>query len=259
MKIRKDFVSNSSSSSYIISSDLTVDNMTKKMFRFSYGRNKLDKERREWANENGQILAKFLKTHTCLTIFGFNFSHPLTAAMKKKFYMGHPIPNTLFCGHCCPDEYLDKYFDKEGNIKTSAKPEPIMNALTWYRITDKGKLIFNHEDVGYVRGKSGKITKQSIRFNRWMIESIVKRYEGIEIQRKDSILRALDALEKDIEKGNWYYLNINHDGDGVDEDSAYYSNYSRDGEGNLFSSEETYLDLLTNEGIVNEISWVDSM
>ena len=260
MKIRRDFVSNSSSSSYIVSTKLSVDSLTKKLFRYSYGRKRPNPERKKWLDEGAIALSKWLKTHSCLTIFGFDFTHQLTETMKKKFYLGHPCPNSLYCGCCCPDEYLDKYFDKDGNIKSTAKSETIMNALTWYRITDKGKLMFNHEDVGYVSGHSGKITDKSIKFNRWIIESLIKRYPGITIKRKDNILKDLDRLEQNIKNGNWYYLTINHDGDGIDEDAAYYSNYSGDEKDrDPFVAGETYFDILVNEGIVEELSWMESM
>ena len=256
MKTRLDFVSNSSSSSYIISSEFDSEKLGPKMFRYSYGRNQ-NARRKDSMIEHGAQFGEWLKNHSCLSIFSMNFTIPLTGTMKKRFYQGIPMDNTIFGGKCCSDEFLNHCFNKDGEVKQSVKPDKFLNAITWYHITN-GRLIFGQEVHKHIDGKSGKITDLSIKFNRWLIDQLSQKYDGIEIKNKDRFLKELDNLEKCIKDRNLYYVTINHDGDGIDEDAAYYSTYGCDGK-DPFDPGESYYDLLVNTGVIDELTWLESM
>lgn len=254
MKIRCDFVSNSSSSSYIVSSVHSPKAFGRKIMRCALGDTRRVREEDHWVISNGPKLGNHLATHSCFSVQEIRFDIPLTDEQCKTFYKGEGKPNTIFGGECCTNDFLKENFDKNGQLKDSTNLDKILNAITAYRI-ENGKVKLGQINDGWVNGRSGQITPLSIKVNRWLLDAIMQKYPGCTIQDKDKKLKLLDDIERDLKNYHMYYLTINHDGDGVDEDAAYYSTYDDYG----YDVGWDYYDLVERKGIVNNMIYAESM
>ena len=250
MKARLDFVSNSSYSSYIISSTLSSKRLGAKLFQCYKN---ICETKYDWINAAGKKLSQCLYDHSALTIFDITFDIPLTDEQKKQFYDGESKSNLIYGGRCCNDKYMKSLFDRFGKVKDGVDYNSIIDMLSWYKIKN-GNIKFYDDDEDpdekILVSNSGKITKKTVDFNRWLIKALEKKYPEIHIHRKQDFLDSLDRVEHNLNDYFMYYLRVNHDGDGVDDDAAYYSNYRTTGD---------YFDALYRAGVVVEMDWMKSM
>jgi len=198
MKTRLDFVSNSSSSSYIIavrpeySSRMAAQDVAEKTF-----------------GDGFEDVADFFENKTVLTAMEIKYSD---WSDKYNEWMYNFIP----AGICIDDEELEKWFDANDEVRNDLDILEVIPALSWHN----DDCTCENEDIVYERRLMGKITDKTLKFTKWLHDKVVELY-GAEVAGyySDSKIEPEDQLaeyEKNLAEGKKLYLTrFSYDGDAM--------------------------------------------
>ena len=198
MKTRLDFVSNSSSSSYIIAvgpeytSRMAAQDVAEKTF-----------------GDGFEDVADFFENKTVLTAIDIKY-RDWNDKYNDRMY------NFIPFGICVDDEELDKLFDANGEVRSDLDILEVIPKLSLN--TEDG--MCENEDIVYERRLMGKVTDKTLKFTKWLHDKVVELY-GIEAAGyySDSKIEPEDQLaeyENNLAEGKKLYLTrFSYDGDAM--------------------------------------------
>lgn len=198
MKTRFDFVSNSSSSSYIIavSPEYTSRMAARDVAEKTFG-------------DGFEDVADFFENKTVLTAIEIKYSD-----WNDKY--NDWVYNFIPPGICIDDEELDKWFDANGEVRSDLDILEVIPKLSWN--TEDG--MCENEDIVYERRLMGKVTDKTLKFTKWLHGKVVELY-GAENAGyySDSKIEPEDQLaeyEKNLAEGKKLYLiRFSYEGDAM--------------------------------------------
>lgn len=199
MKTRLDFVSNSSSSSYIIAVIPEYDS-----------RQAAQVVAERVFGDEFEDVARFFENKTVLTAMEIKYSD---WSDKYSELMYNFIP----AGICVDDNELSKWFDANGEVRNDLDILEVIPALSWHN--DDGNYGEN-EEIVYERRLMGKVTDKTLKFTKWLHDAVVELY-GAENAGyySDSKIKSEDRLaeyEKNLAEGKkLYFTRFSYDGDAM--------------------------------------------
>lgn len=196
MKIRLDFVSNSSSSSYIVSvmsgcSDRdAAQDIAKKVFGDEFEETK-----------------DFFENKTVLTAIEVTYSdwYEKTQTLLSNF-----VP----AGICINDNELNMFFDKDGEVRANLDPIETIAKLSWYNDDYE-----ENEEIVYERRLMGKVNEKTLKFTKWIHDKAVELYGSENASYYSgsngrSAKELLSEYEESLAKGNkLYFTRFSYEGD----------------------------------------------
>lgn len=245
MKTRLDFVSNSSTCSYVIYSKLDAKTLGKKMWELS---GVPEEGIKKWS----KIFSEYLSDHTILILYDISFDVHLTKTQLKEFYPGESTSNQVFRGCCCSDEDLSNYFTPDGKVREDLNVDDIIRMYGWYHFDGK-KIIFGQDESDGCHFGSGKINEYTVEFMRWLFKALSEKYSNVRFSTDgDTSTSALDDLEREIYESefNHYWIKVNYEGDGYPCDGVYYNS--------KVYKDVGYLDTLQKNGICGDCIWAEN-
>lgn len=248
MKIRSDFVSNSSTSSYVLYSKLNPQQLSNEMWKYS---GLLEESIKKWS----KIFGWHLSHTTLLTLYDISFDMPLEEKYLKEFYPGESTENMIFRGYYCYDNQLSKYFDEYGEVRKDLDIDDVIAKFGMYHFEDDN-IVFDQDESDGCNHGSAKINKYTIKFSKWLFEQLKKKYSNVRFTADgDTTTEIFDMVEKELAEKhmNQYWIKLNYEGDGMADDAVYYNTkkYERgDGPG--------YLETLRNRGVCGDVVWAEN-
>jgi len=199
MKTRLDFVSNSSSSSYIIAVIPEYDS-----------RQAAQVVAERVFGDEFEDVARFFENKTVLTAMEIKYSD---WSDEHNEWMYNFIP----AGICVDDSELSKWFDANGEVRNDLDIFEVIPALSWHN--DDGKYGEN-EDIVYERRLMGKVTDKTLKFTKWLHGKVVELYgaeaAGYYSDSKIEPEAQLAEYEKNLAEGKKLYLTrFSYDGDAM--------------------------------------------
>lgn len=198
MKLRFDFISNSSSCSFIIrSKDDPITLVNKLESRGKNTSNLLpDDNFEDWTDVHKTVI-----NHTALTLFNIDY-------LDENGYV-----NSILGPLVVNDFELSNYFDESGEVKKDLDVEKIL-----YEFSTES------EEFGFNYCKSGKITKQTIKFFKWILEQ-VDIYKNIYIGKRNVdimniYLKKISKVEEML-TDNVYAIYFSYEGNAAEHGMIY--------------------------------------
>ena len=199
MKTRYDFVSNSSSSSYVVA---VVPRCTAAAAAQCIA---------EKAFGNGYESVKdFFENKTVLTAVEVRYSDWYE---KTQEYLTNFIPP----GICVNDDELSMFFDKDGEVRADLDPIEAIAKLSWYNADGH---YGENEEVVYERRLMGKVNEKTLKFTKWIHDKAVELYgdknAGYDVDSKQPAEDLLAAYKKSLDTGNkLYFTRFSYEGDAM--------------------------------------------
>lgn len=199
MKTRLYFVSNSSSSSYIIAVIPEYDS-----------RQAAQVVAERVFGDEFEDVAKFFENKTVLTAMEIKYSDWSDECTEWMY-------NFIPAGICVDDSELSKWFDVNGEVRNDLDILEVIPALSWHN--DDGNYGEN-EEIVYERRLMGKVTDKTLKFTKWLHDAVVELY-GAENAGyySDSKIKSEDRLaeyEKNLAEGKkLYFTRFSYDGDAM--------------------------------------------
>ena len=189
MKIRNDFVSNSSSSSYIVAvkagctdKDAAQD-IAEKVFGDEFG-----------------TVKTFFENKTVLTAIEVQYSDWYD---KTQEYLTNWVPP----GICVNDDELSNWFDENGEVRADLDPIETIAKLSWHK---DDSCYGENEEIVYERSLMGKVTDKTLKFTKWIHDKAVELYgaenAGYYSDSKLEPEEQLAEYEKNLAEGKKLYL-----------------------------------------------------
>ena len=199
MKTRLDFVSNSSSSSYIVAvmAGCTDRDAARDIAEKVFG-------------DEFEDVKDFFENKTVLTAVEVRYSDWYE---KTQEYMTNFIPP----GICVNDDELNMFFDKDGEVRADLDPIETIAKLSWYN--DDGRYGEN-EEVVYERRLMGKVNEKTLKFTKWIHDKAVELYgkenAGYDADSEQHAEDLLAAYKKSLDVGNkLYFTRFSYEGDAM--------------------------------------------
>lgn len=199
MKTRLDFVSNSSSSSYIVAV----------MAGCTDGDAARDIAEKVFGDEFEEVKG-FFENKTVLT------------AAEVIYYDWHEktqewLMNFVPAGICVNDDELSMFFDKDGEVRADLDPIETIAKLSWHN--DDGRYEEN-EEVVYERRLMGKVNEKTLKFTKWIHDKAVELYgdknAGYDADSEQHAEDLLAAYKKSLDAGNkLYFTRFSYDGNAM--------------------------------------------
>jgi hypothetical protein len=198
MKTRSDFVSNSSSSSYIVAvvprctDAVAAQCIAEKAFGDGY-----------------ESVKDFFEHKTVLTaveVIYYDWRE------KTQEWLMNFVP----AGICVDDEELDKFFDKNGEVRNDLDPIETIAKLSWHSDDCYGE----NEEVVYERRLMGKVNEKTLKFTKWIHDKAVELYgdknAGYDADSEQPAEDLLAAYKKSLDAGNkLYFTRFSYEGDAM--------------------------------------------
>ena len=198
MKTRLDFVSNSSSSSYIVAvmpgctdGDAALD-IAKKVFGDEFEETK-----------------DFFENMTVLTAVEVQYK---SWYKKKQTLFSNFVPS----GICVNDDELSMFFNKDGEVRSDLDPSKIITQLSWYTVDDSWG---ENEEIVYERRLMGKVNEKTLKFTKWIHNKAIELYGSENASYYSgsngrSAEELLSEYEESLAKGNkLYFTRFSYEGD----------------------------------------------
>lgn len=200
MKIRHDFVSNSSSSSYIVAVTVgctdgdAAQDIAEKVF-----------------GDDFEEVKDFFENMTVLTAVEVAYSDWYA---KTQTFLSNFVPS----GICVNDDELSTFFDKDGEIRSDLNPSEIIPQLSWYTVDSSW---VENEEIVYERRLMGKVNEKTLKFTKWIHDKAVELYGSQNTSyylgsNNSSAEELLSEYEKSLAKGNkLYFTRFSYEGDAM--------------------------------------------
>ena len=197
MKTRTDFVSNSSSSSYIIDVGKTTSREAAVIVAKAIGDGE-DERGNNW-------LQPLFEENIALTCVEICYHLP-------DLEFGNNIPDGL----AVSEEELSEYFDKNGNVRADLDKRKVIEKLSWNN--DKGDE--NEYAVYNARPWGAKIDNRTVKFTKWLIAACKELCGeervclGWSVQDADAHAKNLEEVKKSLaESSSVFYIRTCYSGD----------------------------------------------
>lgn len=199
MKTRLDFVSNSSSSSYIVAvmAECTDRDAARDIAEKVFG-------------DEFKEVKDFFENKTVLTAVEVQYSdwHEKTQEL---------LTNWVPAGICVNDDELSMFFDKDGEVRADLDPCETIAKLSWYN--DDG-CYGENEEIVYERRLMGKVNEKTLKFTKWIHDKAVELYGSQNAYYYKSSKRSAEELlaeyEESLAKGNkLYFTRFSYEGDAM--------------------------------------------
>ena len=204
MKIRNDFVSNSSSSSYIVAvAEPSVKDAAQDIVKAVYSDDL----------ENTQELFETKTILTCAEI-QYETWNDNTCLLQTNF-----IP----VGICINDNELAEYFGDDGEVRNDLDPLKIIKKLSWYNYDSYDE----NEEIIYESILMGKVTDKTFKFTKWLYDKAIELYgnEAVNYCTDNNTEEELSTYEKAFTEGkSLYFVRFSYDGDGQNYGYIYIDN-----------------------------------
>jgi len=198
MKTRLDFVSNSSSSSYIVAvmAGCTDRDAARDIAEKVFG-------------DGFEEVKDFFESKTVLTAVEVQYSDWYE---KTQEYLTNFIPP----GICVNDDELGSWFDENGEVRADLDPIETIAKLSWYN--DDGRYEEN-EEIVYERRIMGKVNEKTLKFTKWIHDKAVELYGDKDACYYEGSNRSAELLaeyEENLAKGNkLYFTRFSYEGDAM--------------------------------------------
>lgn len=199
MKTRLDFVSNSSSSSYIVAvmSGCTDRDAARDIAEKVFG-------------DEFEEVKDFFENKTVLTAVEVQYSDWYE---KTQEFLTNWVP----AGICVNDDELSMFFDKDGEVRTDLDPIETIAKLSWHNDNDS---YGENEEVVYERSLMGKVNEKTLKFTKWIHDNAVELYGSQNVHYYEGSNRPAEKLlaeyEENLVKGNkLYFTRFSYEGDAM--------------------------------------------
>ena len=205
MQKRHDFVSNSSSCSFIISSELDRVPFLEKLFPRTAIQPMWDKK-----DCCGNDV--WFRNYTALTVGGLDFWNQDGSQLLA-----------ICGGHCIRNNHLNRYFDKDGNLRTDLDFNKVCEDIRWH--------YDGEPNVG--QRNCCRVTDKTVQFSEWLFNQIRlnsifwkdTRY-GYDCEKEfpEALQKVKDALQQglyvyycfasyegDAQVGGYFYVDLDED------------------------------------------------
>ena len=199
MKTRLDFVSNSSSSSYIVAvmAGCTDKDAAQDIAEKVFG-------------DGFEEVKDFFENKTVLTAVEVQYSDWYE---KTQEYLTNFIPP----GICVNDDELSSWFDENGEVRADLDPIETIAKLSWHN--DNG-CYGENEEIVYERRLMGKVNEKTLKFTKWIHDKAVELYGDKDACYCEDSNRSAEELlseyEENLAKGNkLYFTRFSYEGDAM--------------------------------------------
>jgi len=198
MKIRNDYVSNSSSSSYIIAvipeydSRQAAQDVAERVF-----------------GDGFEDVADFFENKTVLTAIEISYTD-----WSEK--LQELVSNFIPAGICINDKEIGNWFDADGEVRSDLDVLEVIPKLSWHA----DECMSENEEIVYERHLMGKVTDKTLKFTKWLYNKAVELYNAENVYYySDSKTEPEDQLaeyEKNLAEGKkLYFARFSYDGDAM--------------------------------------------
>lgn len=199
MKTRLDFVSNSSSSSYIVAviAGCTDGDAARDIAEKVFG-------------DGFEEVKGFFENKTVLTAAEVQYSDWYEKTQTL-------LTNWVPAGICVNDGELNMFFDKDGEVRADLDPIETIAKLSWHN--DDG-CYGENEEIVYERRLMGKVNEKTLKFTKWIHDKAAELYGSQNAcyyeSSNHSVEKQLAEYEESLAKGNkLYFTRFSYEGDAM--------------------------------------------
>lgn len=194
MKCRIDYVSNSSSCSFVVAHTGTARQL---VYDACQAANCL---------EDIVTMANYFKGHTCLNLI------TMVVDLKDPCGIDEHVDGMIPANFCIPNKHLAKYFDKNGDVRRDLNVPETLKSLMWYIYSTQKRCWEYNENVMRRWCVPGRVNEKTVKFTRWLIQHMRDYYGYVYLNLDD---RANDSIVEEHLKENQkcYVMRFNYQGE----------------------------------------------